>query len=186
MKRRIVWRLKKFSVFLVVLGIFLTLILLTGCSWKAKLAITGRQPIKQDAKNKLSEIMGCFMDKDREGIKSFFSGYIIEKYPEINEQIDNAFDFLDGEIITYDEPEEKVYGGINKREYDVRCFWVITDKGTEYTIGVKGWYRHNEMPEKIGARVIFVVDETKAKRPGHDMPSADVAAVIGETCLDIK
>ncbi len=36
----------------------------------------------------------------------------------------------------------------------IRCF--ITDKGTEYYIGIKRWYSYDEQPEQVGIYYIHV------------------------------
>jgi hypothetical protein len=85
-------------------------ITLTGCSASNK---TNSEEYKSPgdlAKERQTEIMECFINKDAETIKSFFSEYVIETYPDIDTQIDEAFNFLDGEIVSYDEPFSSASG----------------------------------------------------------------------------
>ncbi|MCL2634699.1 MAG: DUF5104 domain-containing protein [Oscillospiraceae bacterium] len=50
------------------------------------------------------EIMQCFINKDVETLKNMFSPAILTMHDDIDEQIQNAFDFIDGEIISYRIP----------------------------------------------------------------------------------
>ena len=44
------------------------------------------------------------MNKDKEGLKSVFSNHIEETH-DLDKEIDEFFEFIDGNIISYDEPE---------------------------------------------------------------------------------
>lgn len=112
------------------------------------------------AKERQTEIMECFINKDAETLKSFFSEYVIEAYPDIDTQIDEAFNFLDGEIASYDEPFSSESGIKEKKDYGATTRKILTDKGTEYTIAFKGWLSNKEDPLKEGITVIVIRNET--------------------------
>ncbi|WP_124100727.1 DUF5104 domain-containing protein [Ruminococcus sp. Marseille-P6503] len=112
------------------------------------------------AKERQAEIMECFINKDAETIKSFFSEYVIETYPDIDTQIDKAFNFLDGEIVSYDEPFSSASGSKDRKAYGADTRNIITDKGTEYKISFKGWLTNSKETNKIGVICIKVIDMT--------------------------
>lgn len=107
-----------------------------------------------------SKIMECFINRDPEPIKNLMSGFAVENSPDIDGQIVRAFDFLDGEIVSYDKPFPSACGAREQKDYGAETRYVITDKGTEYTIGFKGWYSYDKDPEKVGITAIWVFNET--------------------------
>ena len=135
-------------------------IALTGCSASNK---TNSEEYKSPgdlAKERQTEIMECFISKDAETIKSFFSEYVIETYPDIDTQIDEAFNFLDGEIVSYDEPFSSESGSKERKAYGGDTRNIITDKGTEYKISFKGWLTNSKETDKVGVLSIKVIDMT--------------------------
>ncbi len=97
------------------------ILLLTGCSVLGE--IFNKTPSEEYkspgtlAKERQTEIMECFINKDEETLKSFFSEYVIENYPDLDTQIETALDYLDGEIASYDEPLSSATGGFDKKCY---------------------------------------------------------------------
>ncbi|MCM1507130.1 MAG: DUF5104 domain-containing protein [Ruminococcus flavefaciens] len=111
-----------------------------------------------------SKIMECFINRDPEPIKSLMSGFAVENNPDIDGQIVKAFDFLDGKIVSYDKPFPSACGAREQKAYGAETRHVITDKGTEYTIGFKGWYSYDKAPEKVGITAIYVSNETTVEQ----------------------
>ncbi len=120
-----------------------------------------------------SKIMDCFINKDPEPIKSLLSEYIIKKYPDIDEQINKAFNFLDGEIVSYDEPFPSACGASEQKSYGSRTRHIITDKGTEYKIAFKGWYSYDKEPERVGITSIGVENITMWNKLKSDNQLSD-------------
>ena len=102
------------------------------------------------------------MNKDKEGLKSVFSKHIEETH-DLDKEIDEFFEFIDGNIISYDEPKcndmvvigsidfegrEDLYEGVrigvknNRKDLigkfvfdeDQHTVWIIWDKKEE------GWF----------------------------------------------
>lgn len=161
------------------LMIFIMTIFSTGCLGSGDY----KSPTKL-AKERQTEIMECFINKDGETLKGFFSEYVLENYPYIDKQIEAAFDFLDGEIVSYDEPFPGAVGSFEKKDYGATTRNIITDKGTEYTIGFKGWYAYDKEPDKVGITVITITNETmveQAKKDGVENASQLFDKYIGQT-----
>ena len=155
------------------------MILSSGC-----LSAKGYKSPSKLAKEYQTEIMECFINKDGETLKGFFSEYVLETYPDIDTQIEAAFDFLDGEIVSYDEPFPSGTGSLEKKSYGAKTPHIITDKGTEYTIGFKGWYAYDKEPDKVGITVIGITNETlkdQAKKDGGENISELFDKYIGQT-----
>ena len=118
----------------------------------------------QLAKERQTEIMECFVNKDKETLKSFFSEYVINKYPDIDSQIDEAFNFLDGEIVSYDEPNTSASGPSDRKSYGGDTRNIVTTQNTEYRIIFRGRLTSDEEPEKIGVRCITVINMTESNK----------------------
>ena len=114
----------------------------------------------QLAKERQTEIMECFINKDKETLKSFFSEYVINKYPDIDSQIDEAFNFLDGEIGSYDEPDSSASGPSDRKSYGGTTLNILTDKETEYRISFTGWLSNCEQPDKVGIIRVKIANMT--------------------------
>lgn len=148
-----------------ILGFFLlvALLIMSACDFIGKLfgkKDTEYKSPTQLAKENQSKIMECFINKDAETIKSLLSEYIIKKYPDIDEQIDKAFNFLDGKIVSYDESFPGACGAREQKDYGATTRHIITDKGTEYKISFKGWYSYDKEIERVGITSIGVANET--------------------------
>jgi len=133
-----------------------TTLLLTGCNFDGE---EYKTPDRQ-AKDLQSDIIECFINQDKETLKSFFSEYVIDNYTDIDTQIDEAFDFIDGEIVSYDEPFSRAAGPSDKKSYGADTNNIKTDKGTEYSISFKGWLTNDEEPDKIGILVLVIKNQT--------------------------
>ncbi len=140
-----------FIISMIVVTIFLMSCMLTSDEDKEQIT-----PARL-AKERQNEIMGCFINKDKETLKSFFSESAIENYP-IDEQIDEAFNYLDDEIVSYDEPFPYAGGPVGRRYYGADTKHIITDKGTEYKIVFNGKLEFDENPKEIGVNSIKVID----------------------------
>lgn len=161
------------------LMMFIMAVFSTGCLSSKEYKSPGNL-----AKEHQTEIMECFINKDGETLKGFFSEYVLENYPDIDKQIEAAFDFLDGEIVSYDEPFPSASGSYEKKDYGATTRNIITDKGTEYSIGFKGWYAYDKEPDKVGITVIVVRNETikeELDRDGVENASKLFRLCIGET-----
>lgn len=103
------------------------------------------------ARGLLIEIIECLKNKDKERLRSFkyYSGSL-PSYSEIEE----AFDFIDGEIIAYSEIRSTGgshynYGELKYTSYDADTS-IVTDKGMEYDIWIAGRLNDMENPNKVG------------------------------------
>jgi len=114
----------------------------------------------QLAKERQTEIMECFINKDKETLKGFFSEYVINKYPDIDSQIDEAFNFLDGEIVSYDEPNSRASGPSDRKSYGGTTLNIFTDKDTKYKISFTGWLSNSEQPDKVGIIRVKIANMT--------------------------
>ncbi len=155
-----------------VLLLISAILLLTGCSVLDEIfnkTTSGESKVPSTlAKERQTEIMECFINKDGETLKSFFSEYVLENVPDLDTQIETALNFLDGEIVSYDEPfpvamgssERKFYGGVTEN--------IITDKDTEYQILFHGWLTNDEKPKEVGVYCITVIIMTEAEKLPDD------------------
>ena len=122
----------------------------------------------RQAKDLQSDIMKCFINQDKETLKSYFSKYVIENYTNIDTQIEEAFDFIDGEIVSYDDPFSRAAGPSDEKSYGADTNNIMTDKGTEYRIIFAGMLCDKENPDYVGVNSIKVINLTKGNLLGAD------------------
>jgi len=113
----------------------------------------------QQAEEMQTEIMKCFENEDKETLKSFFSEYTVDNF-DLDSQIDEAFDFIDGKIISYDEPFGRADGSSERKAYGATTKNIITDKGIKYEIDFAGRLTDREEPDNIGVASIKIIDLT--------------------------
>ena len=117
------------------------------------------------AKRQGEEIMGYVVKKDKEGLKSVFSKYVSDTH-NLDKEIDEFFEFIDGEIVSYDEPDGDQTGGHYSsdesrriRELGGKIKNIKTDKGKTYSISFMAYYVYNPNKDKVGIDGIGVIDE---------------------------
>ena len=146
-----------------VLSIFIMVLLITqlaSCGFHRGHRKEYKTPSRQAAELQ-TKIMDCFVNKDKETLKGFFSKYTLEQCPEIEEQIEEAFTFLDGSIVSYDESDGREAGSYDDKSYSADTDHILTDRGTEYRIVFIGRLTCLEDDSKVGVSYIKVADMTE-------------------------
>jgi hypothetical protein len=132
------------------------LLLLTACNSKS-----------QFTKDLAQEIMDAFTEKDEEALFSLFSQEL-QEYPLAREQIQEAFNFIDGEIISYELPAFAEGGGKVIEEGKIMSeniapiiYDIETDSGKRYQILFQYFiiFEYDKNREGLVLVSVFEVDE---------------------------
>ena len=115
--------------------------------------------------NELSEnVFETFLNKDIEGLKKMFNEEVKESL-DLDELIQGSFDFIDGEIVSYDEPSAHI-GGQSVREGElvkeyISCEIenVVTDTGKVYSIHFSYYTVSKDNYREVGINYFNVIDE---------------------------
>ena len=117
------------------------------------------------ARRQGGEIIEYVVNKDKEGLKSMFSKYVTQNN-DLDKEIDEFFEFIEGEIISYDEPDGDETGAVFSpneskriRELGGEIKNIKTDKGKTYSISFMAYYVYNPNKDKVGMYAIGVIDE---------------------------
>lgn len=107
--------------------------------------------------------MDVIMDKDIEGVKSLLCPYFIENHENLDDEIQGIFDFIEGDIVSY----EKVWSGGNAghknngkwiEKYSLADIRGITaTNGNTYKIYFEYYFVNEDEPEMLGISYINVV-----------------------------
>ena len=122
-------------------------------------------PTGATAKELAEEVFTCFIEKDSETLKNHFSPYIQNTY-DLDSQIEEAFAFIDGEILSYDEPKGQATGSQVengewvKRKLSGKIKNIKTDKGQTYEIVIKYFAIEKNNPDKVGCSGILINNTT--------------------------
>ena len=157
------WKIR-FIASLYVLSVFITL---TGCGISA--SGTGSTYINHErvARLQSEEIIQGVLNKDAEAIADLFCPYVKENYPNLEEDIADGIEFIDGDILSYDAPEGDRGGGTRTAEDGVveqsingGIDNIKTSSGKTYRIGHGGYSVYKECPDYVGVTsvTIFVED----------------------------
>lgn len=152
----------KNKVIAIVLVTTLLVVQLTACGFQRGKKEAYKTP-GQQARELYVKIMDCFMNRDKDTLRSFFSQYSIENSPDIENEMETAFALFDGEIVSYEEPFGDACGGFDDKAFGADSY-IKTDKGTEYWLTFSGWLTYAENESKVGVSYIKVVNVTECDR----------------------
>jgi hypothetical protein len=117
-----------------------------------------KTPSKQ-AEETLLQILDSIENEDAETIKGYFSPYAQDNIKDLNQKINDSFNFFDGKIVSYDEPFGRASGPFDSKDTGATIN-ITTDKGTEYLMAIRAWNSNYEEPEKIGVYSLYIRNDT--------------------------
>ena len=145
---------------------FLSFAILCGCALPSGMYSTPNEEMKQQ----MMTILQAVIDKDVNTIEELFCPYIKEHDEQLQEEITALFEFIDGDIISYDEPEVSRGGGTMaglegyvKMSMSARIN-VYTSTGKMYQLGYGAYPVYKEKPDYVGVTNMVVYDEGKYNR----------------------
>ena len=152
-----------------IISIFISLVLViygfTGCI-DDKSSVS--PPPDEMARLQSVSVMECFENEDIEGLKSMFCKRVIDNI-DLNSQIEGAFEFINGKIISYDEPDGTSGGGLIKDGERVELILggkitnIKTDKGDIYRITFTSYGIHESDPDRIGISQLSVFSQNDSR-----------------------
>ena len=137
----------------------ITIFILTGCNNDIKLIDS-----KQSSNDKSKEIVRCFDEKDIEGLKNLFCEEVINSH-NLDEEIQQAFDFYEGKSVSYD----LYYGGSSGGWDNGVCVDehitpqiknLKTDNDKIYRIPYHEYVIYKQNPKCVGITYIRIFDES--------------------------
>lgn len=142
--------------------ILLCVVLLNGCEYRKEQSPSPEEITVETSK----KIMEALQQNDKQMLAELFCPYIRETYPQLDEEIDNLYNVINGEIMSYDEPSPSLLGGATKegegwvQQYTVaKIVNVKTNNNEEYTIRYKYYFIDKERPTYEGMVCISITKE---------------------------
>ena len=138
--------------------VILIITILSGCTNSSDYV-----PPDQYGKNQNKTIMECIESRDIARLKSILSPYM-QKQEDIDEKIEKLFDFIDGNIISYDEPggsvqsKESTPQGITLEALSGCTRNIVTDAGKKYEVEFYSYYINKEHADYVGVSMIVIYD----------------------------
>lgn len=129
------------------------------------------------------EIMQYLINEDVDEIVDLFSAYAKENY-DLSEEVNAAIEFIDGEIISYNDPDARNSSGSYSNHtytlYNYKCEIsdIITDTGKTYLIIVFTCVINADNEDCVGITKINVIDSDEFTYE-NDYPD-EAKFVIGE------
>ena len=121
------------------------------------------QTPKEYATEQSEYIMECVVNKDKEGLKSVFSKHIAETH-DLDKEIDEFFEFIDGEIVSYDEPVGREggaymeYGEYIEKELNGSVVNIKTNNKRNYEILFDSYYIYKRNKDYEGVFYLAIID----------------------------
>ena len=118
------------------------------------------------AKNQSETIINCVKNKDLDSLKEILCEKLKSK-DDIEVEIQELFDFIDGNIISYDEPIGRVRGGKTTPEETIlkkaggHIESIVTDTGRHYLIQFSSCIINKGNEDYIGVYSITILDKDK-------------------------
>ena len=129
---------------------------LTGCGGRSQIINTGY------SKNVSETIIRCFNDEDIGALVKIFSPYIQEN-EDLEEQIEDAFDEIEGKITSYKVFSYGYDGSIREGKWiikneQVQIYDIVTETGEKYIIDYSEYLIYDDKSEE-GIYELFLRDE---------------------------
>lgn len=138
--------------------------------------------MNQEAERVVNIVINALKEKDADAIKNLFSEYARKEDSDIDKQIEDMFNFIDGNIVSTGEILAGYSGGSTSAErgdiktlYSGSIYDVTTDKGKTYFITIDGIYNFNWNEDKEGVYLINVLDNIASKKNLMDYDGYEVS-----------
>ncbi len=120
---------------------------------------------EQEIKTIAQQVMQCIVNENKTELLHLFSTDIQNNYAQqITFELDRAFEFINGKIISYDyagiygESEKVHYGKVKFYDCNPKICNVITDSGVKYEIKFVYTRTWETKPEREGISEIRIID----------------------------
>lgn len=139
----------------------------------------------QQADKLTVQIFDCFINNDSETLKSLFSSNVQESH-DLDTEIKEAFYYIGGDIISYDEPDGTIQGKSRRAEEGITQLVlggvitnIKTDTGKTYRISFTSYAINKDDEDDVGVISIGVIDEELEKQSDYDLYNVDFKRRIG-------
>jgi hypothetical protein len=128
------------------------------------LSFTSCETINEDkiAEEHFNLIVSYLQNKDTENLKNMFCE-VSRQSPTLESEIENAFDFFDSKIISYDilvSSSEGEYGDFKKLFIHPHIVDITLENGKKFTMIYYEYLENTSYKDKIGISKISIYDET--------------------------
>ena len=171
------------------IAVLTSAILFTSCAFTKKVdkAKEKVNEVKKEVNDKIEElllpeerkmarelgenVLTAIQNEDVDALADLFCQYTVVEYGDnLKPEIQNFYDYIDGEIVSYGEIN--LFSGPAKSteedgaviySYGATIGDIITDNGNEYAIDCRGYTIYKDHPELVGFVRLYVVDRNKYK-----------------------
>ena len=144
--------------------------------------VISEEEVNQEAERVVNIVINALKEKDADAIKNLFSEYARKEDSDIDKQIEDTFNFIDGNIVSTGEILAGYSGGSTSAErgdiktlYSGSIYDVTTDKGKTYFITIDGIYNFNWNEDKEGVYLINVLNDIASKKNLMDYDGYEVS-----------
>ncbi len=111
-----------------------------------------------------NEVMSCIENDNSEALKEMFCKKVLDAYPNIYDDIERFFEFIDGNIVSYKKPIYSEDGSKKDGEWikyrsDPQIYGIITDTNKEYNLIYYNILVCKDDPDRIGISEMVITEE---------------------------
>ncbi len=146
--------MKQYKAIKMILTILITSFFLSGCGIFSSNNYVNHYEV---AREQSETIIEAVLNEDVDAIEELFCPYIKKNHPELESEIQELFAFIDGEIVSYDEPKVNIgsgktdYGqGVVEQSMGGIINNIKTDTGKTYFLVFGCHTVDKERPEYVG------------------------------------
>ncbi len=145
----------------------------TGCNIKGVAnAFIDNHNEREELKQQAEEIVECFNTGDIDTLEAMFCEKV-RTNNDLSLEIQNAFDCLEGNIVSYEYLNLGLVGSITDGKYVEKRYYIIltltTDKNNHYSIDLTRFFVNDSKPESIGIYQLRIWIETQKNVNGEIM-----------------
>ncbi len=139
-----------------------------------------QEDVEKEANRVVEVMMNAFREKDAESLKTLFSEFAHKQY-DLDTQISDAFEFIDGNIVSVGKTLAGYGGGSTSAThgavqtiYHGVVYDITTDTEKKYTLTFNGFYNFRSHEDQIGVLCIYITDDDKYNVYSGDNPGAEI------------
>ncbi len=133
---------------------FIIILSISGCNIKGVAnAFIDNHNERKELKQQAEEIVECFNTGDIDTFEAMFCEKV-RTHNDLSLEIQNAFDCLEGKIVSYEYLDFGLVGSIQDGKYDEKKYnillTILTSENKHYEIAYKRFFVNDFKPESIG------------------------------------
>lgn len=127
---------------------------------------------KEIANEYLEKIIEAVQNQDRDALKSMFSNNVLKEVQNMDESIDELFDFYQGYMVSVADSVGPSVKGENHRgivKKVIQIYRTVETSEKKYHIAIRAVVQDTKFPDNVGLDALYIVETDKLDEPVYDL-----------------